>query len=532
MGITLAISLFGIKCSNIQFNRSPNSIGGKNPLDENNGDRPSPPPEDIGPPSATNGIFDFVSAVSKSSVWVATNYNNGMKIYLISINRAKNYPAKQWFISERHGSGMRTYVSEIGLLIGKYTGSGIVLYRIDPDFSTNHQFTPVWKTTNILSGTRICPTFFKIREDRYAAIAWQKSNRHRQFTRIPVDPSLPEKLDVNSAITVDLGGGRVNGDNRWAYSCYMDQRGKNFWGGWLYKSFFGINVHTMIALDHKIHPTNRGHTNTALGEYFLNPASGENGSYALSGGMNGAILTGRKMYTFTHERRHRLVYGSQQSAAGRRLRLLVAREACFTTLTNCSTGQLIWVNLDSVTDGDGNTVGHITAMSSLNDGRIIGIVRGDSNSQVYLISPQNPEDLSQGINFTRIATVDGNAYMYNDFTGGTLFAREFNQIVDLTQLEGWVNGKALRSLAFTWTAQAGGFSAWRGLILKARCYRAGSKKPDFEPITNIKGAAQITVINVSSCINKEVDKLELRLQPETDGPDFTRTSQIKIMGMQ
>lgn len=112
------------------------------------------------------------------------------------------------------------------------------------------------------------------------------------------------------------------------------------------------------------------------------------------------------------------------------------------------------------------------------------------------------------------------------------FPKEIDLLVDLSKLSGWVDAKKVKSLSFTWTAQAGGFSTWKGLTLKARCYKAGETPPDFAEVTDIKDAGQTTLINVESCMNKVVDKLELQLRPMTGASDFTRTSQIKIFGLQ
>ncbi|MCB0384175.1 MAG: hypothetical protein KDD43_02185, partial [Bdellovibrionales bacterium] len=475
-----------------------------------------PPPQNIGEPNPSNGIFDFVSAVNKNAVWVVTNYGGGNKIYLISVDAQANYPTKEWWIPNTPSHGNRTYVSEIGLILGKEGGK---LYRIDPDHPSTHSFSPFWTIPGAKSDTRSCTTSFKVGDTSYVGVAWESTNGHRQFTRIPIDLTKPEKMDLDQKQTVDLGATSVQGNARWSYSCFIDQSRNHFWSGWASNSsFFGVNVATMTALDHSIHPPNKGHTNSSFGTKFLDPALGKDGSYALAGDAFGDILTGSGMYTFVHETRNKLIYGSESSADS----LIVAKEECFSTVNDC-TGKFVSVNLENV--------GRIGPLSSLNDGRIIGIVRGN-NSQVYVVSPTNPEDLTQPITATRIKEVTGNAYMYNDFTGGSLFPKEIDLLVDLSKLSGWVDAKKVKSLSFTWTAQAGGFSTWKGLTLKARCYKAGETPPDFAEVTDIKDAGQTTLINVESCMNKVVDKLELQLRPMTGASDFTRTSQIKIFGLQ
>src|SRR4051812_40112979 len=96
------------------------------------------------------------------------------------------------------------------------------------------------------------------------------------------------------------------------------------------------------------------------------------------------------------------------------------------------------------------------------------------------------------VNATRVAAVDGDAYMYQDFTGYSLEARDYDLTVSLDRLAHFTPGNPVKTLSFSWLAQGGGNAQWTGLTLEARCYSAGRPPPAFESVVPVLPAGLVT----------------------------------------
>ncbi len=503
------------------FGEPPDQVGG--PGDGSGGGRtldPNDPPPSFGPPNFGDGIFDFVSAVNRANVWIASNTaSNSLTVSHITLDEEGLYPVKSWSTPSAPQLGNRTYVTEVGLFVGKQGG---VIYRVDPDWPTDREVQKVWEIPDARSRTRTCLTSFRnLAGQSFLGVAWENNSNQRMFSRIPLDPASPTGLNLEAIESVNIGGESRHGNAYWSYGCFTDRERGFFWGGWNSNtSFFGINLNTLTALEPSTHAPNRGHVNEDLASVFDDPGLGRDRSYALSGDNSGNIISGPGLYTAVHDSRHDLVYMTTFSSS----RLRVVRRACFVNRARCAEG-VDWVEVNM------SDVGRGGPLSTLNDGRVIMVVRGNS-SQVYVLRPNQPSDLSQGIGATRIAEVPGNAYMYYDFTGGSLYSRDIDLAVDLSQIKGFQAGRPVTALYFSWLAQAGGPSAWQGLTLEARCYSAGQTPGDFAAVQPVANAGQVTSLQVPSCINQAVNRLDLRLRGSSSGTDFTRTNQIRISGVQ
>jgi hypothetical protein len=460
------------------------------------------------PRSPFFGNFDFISAINGANVWVASNNSGSMDVHLISIDQP-NYPSKKWKLKNTPGLGNRTYVSEIGLLIGKHGGK---VYRVSEDMPNDRNFEPIWTAPKPWPETRACLTSFQHDSKSYIGIAWEGDDNKRRFTKIPIDHTMPEKINPDLAQTVTLG------DGKWSYGCFTDQGRKHFWGAWVSDTrVYGINLVTLQPLVGTEAP-NAGHTSSTLGTRFKDPGSLSGpGSYALSGDANGNVITGQGVYTYAHEARSNVIFGTHQNTST----LRVAPATCFTTQKDC-TGQIREYSM--------SPMGELKPMSSLNDGRVAAIVRGSISSQVYILKLNDPSNLDQGIDAVRVAEVPGNAYMYTDFTGATLFQREIDLTVNFQTMTHFNSGQPISSLSMQWTPQAAGVAKWQGIKLMGRCYQEGADLPAFQEITNIRPSDQITPIQLASCMNRTVNRMDLQARPTTGAADFTRTTQIRITG--
>lgn len=466
-------------------------------------------------PDPKKGIFEFSSSFNRDYVWVVTNKSPDTKVYQIKLDEKSGSVLKTWTIKNSPQTGARTYVTSVGLFIGKQGGN---IYRVDETMSEDTPLTPVWRAPSPSTGTRMCLTSFSLNSKPYLGVGWENSAGNRVFTRFPIDSSMPQKVDFASAQS------EVQGSGSWSYGCFTDQKRNYFWSAWgSGGNLAGVDLATLKPLDPKLHAPNAGHFNSTLGVNFqLNPSDGKNGNYALAGDANGNVLSGNSIYTYAHDSRSNVVLGTQKGAT----KMIIANPNCYSKETTCA-GKYFEADLTSV--------GHIRPLSSMNDGRIIGIVRA-SISRVYVLKVKDPNDLSKLVDATLVAEVPGDAYMYNDFTGFSLYANNIDLSVELDKLDKFDPEKNVRSLSLVWAAQGGGASKWEGLTIEARCYKQKDKAEgktiaDFVKIDPIKDAGQETLISAASCQDAKIDRLDLKLRAATSaGSNFTRTSLIQILG--
>jgi len=503
----MAFLIFAGGCTDVSFNTSPSIVDSRVPGFDV--DLPEPP-EDLGTPSEADGIFDLKTSINRNFVWVVTKPSGATNVYRIELDAAKNYPMKTWVIPKAFTGGLRTFVSEIGLLVGATGGE---VYRIDENTPEQVPLSPIF-TALASSNSRVCLTSFKAGGVSYIGFAYFDASG-RKFTRIPIDQSQAGKINAAAAQTVTQGTGA-----NWSYGCFTDPERSYFWSGWNTNTqFFGISLSTLQPLASAQAP-NAGHTNSTLGTKLNNPANGNDPSYALAGDGYGNVLSGSGIYTYSHEGRHNYTIGSLSGAS----QLIVAKQECFATKAACP-GPQEYSEIST-----GGVIGKIGPISSMDDGRVIGIVRG-GNSQVYTMALKDPADLAKGLDFVRIKEVTGDAYMYSDFTGASLYAQDTLLNIDLTQLTGFKPFQNVKNINFMWTAQAGGTATWKGLTFKVRCYKSPATPPAYETVSPVPDAGKVGTINAASCTNKLIDRLDIEVKSDGSA-DYTRTSQLAIKALQ
>lgn len=467
--------------------------------------------------------FEFVSALNSGFAWVVTKpTDTKMNVYRIKIDSASGYETKKWTIenSSLSGAGNRTSVSEIGLLIGKRGG---YLFRVSEDMATETTITtPIWTALKPMPQTRACVVSYKKDASSFIGVGWEDVESNKKFTEIPIDLTKANKI---GAATDHNQGTKIGAytNPSWSYSCFFDHNRKYFWGYIETKdSFAGFDVSKKKALTISDLPNyKKGSSNNYI--YTDEKIVSGSGPYTIAGDANGNILAGLNMYTYTHEARYGHVFASSKAAPNN---VFVADTSCFSSDATCTESNGKMKTFSSTAS--------LGPLSSLNDGRVIGISRGTNS--VYVLELKNPQDISEGINMTLIKNdLEGDPYMYSDFTGSTLSQKKINLTISLDELEGYSKGKPIQTLYFKWIEQnskASG-SPWKGIRLLARCYKNGAtQKPDFEEISAVQNSGTVTEVTATSCKGSAADRLDFQTQPLTTSSDFSRTESLSVFGYQ
>jgi hypothetical protein len=440
------------------------------------------------------------TSYTENSVWVV---NSSGVVTKIILEKDNNYPTTTW--SGARNGGHRTFVSEIGLLIGANAG---YIMRAAADVPTAGQVQQIFKA-DADSDSRTCVSSFK--DDatgvKYIGAIYTKSSR-RKFVRIPIKMSDPTRIDAAAAQVFDIS------DGNWGYSCYTDQGRKILWG----KNFStggavaGVNVLTGAPVPLASAP-NGAHTFSIPGLSFNLSSSSQ--SYAMAGGGNGLVLSAPSHYTSAYDPAGNVVMVSNGST------LKVIDAACFTNVANCA-GRHWSFNMDRV--------GLVQPLSSLNDGRVLGLQRGGTSS-VFLISLVNPADPSQGLKVELVKDITGDAYMYTDFTGATSYARTVNPKIDLRTAPGFDAAKPLLSPKLSWKDESNNPVAWTGLTMDVRCYKStASPLPAYTRIAAVPNAGTEFALTAPSCTGV-YDTVDVLIQGDGSAV-FSKTARVDYHGEQ
>lgn len=482
-----------------------------------------------------SGDIPFQSVASDAEAWIVTDST----VTRIDLNQARGWPQTRWTMPGN--SGNRTYVTEIGLLIGRTNrgaARGVWLAPRDNPGAAVKIYDPA----DMGGGSRLSVTSFKIGPQPYIGFAYGTASGAKKFVRIPINKSMPNGVDlarVESTTLSALGGSfgsfaAVGGMA--AYSSFMDQTKKAFFmGGGSGRGAWGVNVETMTELSLSALPNWRiggDPLNAAVAKRqvcgFSMETSGGMG-YALSGDLKGNLVTASGSYTFAHEPVGNLIFGSR---GGRTL--VVAKQSCVEgggadcteAAGSCRQFDLNTITVDGIPTGIS-----VGPMSAVGDGRVVGIQRGGT-SQVFLLAAKNANDLSQGLEVQKVADIPGNAYMYNDFTGVTLYSPDQVKVFDFKTLKGFKTGKPVSRVAAGWSAQSGVKEDLRGLKIELTCFKQGGEKPPYKDYTSIfKSNASLFTLSDADC-SGDVDAMEVKMSSDGTTNNFTRLSTFEIRGAQ
>jgi hypothetical protein len=470
------------------------------------------------------GGIPLQSAAAEAEAWVVTDD----QVTRIKLNEAAGWPKTKWDFVDEGGNksssrGHRTYVSEIGLLIGRTAhsgGDGGVWLASD---KTSGKAIPIFRTKDQGVGSRLSVTSFKLGTQPFIGLAYGTTDGKKKFVRIPIDKNQPNGIDVGKkeevtfgALSAGFGQFQAVG-NKAAYGSFMDQTKKAFYLGSNGGGMWGVNVEKLTELS----ASNLPNSNIE-GRKICNLTMSTKGNiaYALAGDLSGNVVTARGAYTFAHDPVNSVIYGSVGGG------ITVAKQECVTSEENECTqaaNQCIVLNPENV--------GTIGPMSAVGDGRVVGIMRARP-SQVFILSINNKEDLSKGISVTKIAEVEGDAYMYNDFTGLTLYAPDQIKVIDFKKLSGFQKGKPVRAIVTKWVAASKKVEDLRGLKIELVCYKDGGKKGPYVDYTQkLKSSEKFFDIDKKDC-SGDVDMLEVKVSSNGTTNNFSRLANFEMKGAQ
>ena len=501
------------------------------------GNSESPPISETQSIAEINMTIPLTTSSTQNAVWVVTSDGNGAKIQL---DPANNYPMTT-FTGTGASSGHRTFVSPYGLFIGTTEGgaTGGKIYFVTNKLANGDAavMSINLKDSNvanppIAAGSRICVTRFTSNNVEYIGAAYTAANGKRRFYKAPIDPTKPGYVDTSRGSSLNAGTGL----GEWGYSCYTDQTRNYFWSknDSTRGNISGINLNTnlpisvTLAPNYYIAPTNNKFTMAGPdGINFDLAASGQ--SYALAGTVDGNLLagTGATPYTMAHEPISGTVFVSSSNTSS----IYVMSSKCFSTTGICS-------GVDQSTSAavatfDPSHVGYIGPMSSLNDGRILGLERSTSKSNVFLMSLVDPKDLTKGLNITKIKELTGDAYIYSDFTGSMDLAKGQVQTFDLTQATGFTPDITFKTAALTWDAVPGTAPAWNGLILSVACFKKGATGVTAAALTNVAASGTEFDISKAPGCSGAFDQVQISVQPAAANTlVFSKTVDFKFHGKQ
>jgi hypothetical protein len=404
----------------------------------------------------------------------------------------------------------------------------------------------IYDPPDMRNNSRLSVTSFKIGEQPYIGFAYGSSSSSglKKFVRIPIDKSKANGVDVTRREEVELSaignnfGSFASVGQFVAYSSFMDQTKKTFFlGGGPGKGGWGINVETLNELTLGSLPnwTIGGDPNDPTVSKRqvcgLSMETSRNMGYALSGDLQGNLVTASDTYTFAHEPVGNLIFGSIRGSN----EFVVSKQKCFekggancTEANNdCRRFDLGRIEVDDITTGIS-----IGPMSAVGDGRVVGVQRGENTSQVFLLSAKDANDLSKGLDVQKVADITGDAYMYNDFTGVSLYSPDQVKVFDFNSLRGFKKDKAVLKVAAGWSSQSGVAEDLRGLKLELTCFKQGGTKPPYKDYTAILSSnASLFTLSVDDC-SGDIDAMEVKMSSDGSTNNFTRLSTFEIRGAQ
>jgi hypothetical protein len=441
---------------------------------------------------------------------------------------------KKWSgIDGNFDFGFRTYVTEGGVLIARFP----FVYFIDPD-TTPEGLVPDTNIKNFDPSqsynehSRICLASYLKGDKRYmiAAVA------NGKYYEIELSPNKPYK-----PLWDNLPNPRETADwtydHGWGYSCHMNQKKKIFYSQWAVagaKSFVtagdpktrqggavDLNNYSTVDLDAQIPNAKFIQKNAILSTFSRGPqtigasyaVAGDPDGNIYNGDYNAEVVPGEKNWTYTmsYQKMSDTVWVSRATN-----KIGIIKRKCLTTDDNCGPQDFQFQQ--------GPEAVAIGPLSALKDGRLVGIARkGHQPSAVYLLSLNDPANITKGASFHLLAEIDGDAYMYVDFTGATLYTRQVEQTFKVREMPEYVKrqrqnddrAEKTKEAFFEWTNALNTSADWTNLKLEARCYENASSKGDYQEVKSVAKAGEKTTMNIPACKDKYVEFIDVRISQVT-----------------
>lgn len=463
------------------------------------------------------------TAFSDQNIWVVTD----TEVYRFKVDPERSYPMRKW--TKVNNWGNRTYVSEIGLLIGqseRNNAGGLFLVNDD-----NNAAVRIFSGTDLGMATesRLCVTSFRLNGVAYVGGGFVGTDGKRRFLMVPIDRSQPNSLDVSKKRVVEAWNKEATAaDNeKWGYSCFIDQVNLRYWSTYSGKvKGLDLSTEPPTPLSEEMIPNKAQTLKTS--SFAVVPQV--RGSYAIAGDANGNVLNAHSLapaeaghttvsYTFAHDPISNFVFGSSRLG-----KLYLTHASCFSTESSCPDNEKHFVFT--------SPYGNFGPLSSLNNGTVAGIIRGNT-SQVFLLRLVNKDKPEQGLEYTPIGEVPNNAYMYTDFTGATLYAGLTETTFPFAESAAFRPGVAVKELKLTWKAEGGvdGLN-WQGLTMSVRCYAQGATdKPAWTVVQAPAVSGTAFAVTAPGCAGK-IDALDLKIEGDGKTNAFSRVEQVTLSAVQ
>lgn len=455
-------------------------------------------PRDILGGDGLSGELSLASSGADSSVWVV---NSQGRVFRIKLDKDAGYPTTEW--DGAGGGGHRTFVTKIGLIIGT-TNQGI--FRASDDRPGT-----VEQILALDSPNRVCVTSYSVNGTEYIGAGYERS-----FVQIPIDMSKPMRVDVSKAKYFTRSVSRIPGNNDddqsgpWGYSCFLDRARNHFWSQFAGQPT-GLNLNTGEFMSVSESPNGGSHIS-------MEGIQIRGQSYAMGGDSKGNIINFPRAYTSVHDPMSDTVFISQAGGS----KLTLTRGECIRSSSTCTAADFFDFDMSQITN--------VAPMSPLNDGRVVGLSRRGRNGDVSILSLVNPSDISAGVDVEVIKTLDGDPYMYSDFTGSQLYANTVTKTLDLSSLQGYKPGLKIRDTFVKWKSTSGDGQPWQGLKASARCYNSvtGATSP-MTKVDTIDVSGKYVNMAVPSCSNGTFDKLDFKIEPVAGAEIYSLTESFSFV---
>ena len=478
---------------------------------------PTPPTPPVTPKDANLSAEKKIEPIQNNKIWTAT-FNTGVIAQYI-LDGDKLSKVKTWsFTPDSSHGGVRTYVTEGGFLAAQYPW----IYYVDADAPAGAVTDKV--KTNAGAEERICLASYMKDNKRFIVAAFGSGS----FIIYPMEDVKPFRPLFSQG---KPGSIKLNAGEKWGYSCFIDQAQKIFYSQWNSGGVYALDMNTLQKVEPMATVANANFVSNTISNLQLAKTASRliKGAYALSGDPYGNLYNAAGTHTIAYDKASDSIWMSMKAHTGGNIKIL-PRE-CFTKEPNCS-GIVDY----PVCAGAGASCipQAIAALSPLKDGRVAGVSRtGVIPSQVYLFSLKDPKNRAGGINITRLTNdvlgAGGDTYMYNDFTGATLYINESEQTIDLTQIQGYSAGKTITGATFMWkptTAALGSNLSmeWQNIKIQARCYTNAGSKGDYADVSKINSSDKVSILDVPSCIGKAYAFVDIKL---TQVPGFSSLAGVE-----
>lgn len=515
------------------------------------------------PPQTVVSVNRDLQTTSIHNVWIVASNGN---TYRLTIEDKKVKSSKKWTGLLGSG-GTRTYVTEAGFVAARWP----YVYFIDPEKTPEGALSasdridirvgdPEDNDANAGWFPRVClASYQKADNKRYLIAAWG-NGRYREFQMSDTKPYRPTWSPLPPLRTVpEINGFREYDASQnlikvwwgWGYSCAIDQKRKRFYSQWyvsgpkVRKDAKGVDSRSGGAVDletgsflapETVYPNAAFVSSHPKLKDSTLGGNSESGSYSVGTDIDGNLYNSSSAtdlgYTAAHDPVGDFVWITRHGTSTEwpKGKITVVHRKCLTKEANC-------VEKKDFMEFHGPE-SFIGPLSALKDGTIVGLVRsgdGSDTNRVYLLRLEDESDLSKGIRFTKLNyEIDGDPYMYVDFTGATLYTFESEQTFKVREIPGYVptsrrdpTPQKLRNVGFVWKNKLGTTNTWQNIKLEVRCYLATDSRPAYEEIKMTGKAGESSDITTKSCQNKDAEFIDVKLT-RLKGNNLEDVSDIQV----